>query len=284
MVVHAVPVPASAPAGAPLVAPVDIAGAEVRLDHSRAVGAAPIWTRMPVFKTVFYTLDISSRFLLNSLIGRGTTACADRLIDGYWRRIMKSGNARLFTTGREHFIPGKPYIVMSNHGSLLDIPALMGAVPGSLRMVLKEELTRIPVWGHALVASGFIPVDRKKREKAIGQLEKAKRMLQSGLTVWISPEGTRGRDAKLAPFKRGGFHIAKDLEVPIIPAFIDGAQEILPPDQFKVRTDGDVVVRFGAPINTTGTDVPELSKTVRRAILDLSGRGDAIDAELGVSS
>ncbi len=239
----------------------------------------PFWTRLPVFKTVFYTLDISTRFLLNLVVGKGTVACADRLIDGYWRRILQSGNADLWVEGREHFVPGQPFIVMSNHGSLLDIPALMGAVPTSLRMVLKQELTWLPVWGQALVASGFIPINRKNRAQAIAQLQKAKVMLSKGVTVWISPEGTRARDKMLAPFKRGGFHLASDLGVPIVPAFIDGAQDILPPDQFRVQTDQTLVVRFGSPIQTEGVELPTLIAQVRAAILALSGRAADIDAE-----
>ena len=251
---------------------------ELLLDRARA-STKPFWTYMPVFKTLFYTLDISARFLLSILVGKGTRERADRLIDGYWRRIAQSGNARVWAQGRRHFTPGQPCIVMSNHGSLLDIPSLMATVPGSLRMVLKEELTRVPVWGQALVASGFIPINRKNREKAIAQLDKAKRMLRSGITVWISPEGTRARDKMLAPFKRGGFHLAIDLGVPIVPAFIDGAQEILPPDQWQILTEGDVVVRFGEAIDPSGMDVNTLIARVRTDILALSGRGELIDSE-----
>jgi len=169
---------------------------------------------------------------------------------------------------------------MSNHASLLDIPVMMGAIPGSMRMVMKEELTRVPVWGRALVASGFVPIDRKNRAKAIGQLEKAKAMLAQGLTLWVSPEGTRARDGKLAPFKKGGFHVALDLGVPIVPAFIDGAFGIIPPDQFVVIPDGEITVRFGKPIETAGLskeDLEHLMDDVREAILTLSGRRDEID-------
>src|SRR5688572_33148613 len=109
---------------------------------------------------------------------------------------------------------------------------MMAAVPGSVRMVMKEELTRVPLWGPALVASGFIPIDRKNRDKAIAQLEKAKHILQQGVNVWISPEGTRSRDGSLHAFKKGGFHVARDLGVPIVPAWIEGAQQISKPDQF----------------------------------------------------
>ena len=230
--------------------------------------------RLPVFRTILYTLDISARFL----VGAGSVELADRLLDTYWRRILRSGNTCLQATGRNHFVHGQPYVVMSNHGSLLDIPALMGAVPGSLRMVTKEELTKVPVWGQALIASGFVPVDRRNRDKAIAQLDKAKTMLSKGVSIWISPEGTRARDGKLAPFKKGGFHVAKDLGIPIIPAWIDGAGDILPPDQFIVRYDGTCTVHFGAPIATTGKELETLMTEVRSSILDLSGRPDEVDA------
>src|SRR6185437_2007700 len=161
--------------------------------------------------------------------------------------------------------------------SLIDIPAMMGAVPGSLRMVMKEALTRVPVWGQALVASGFVPVDRKNRDKAIAQLEKAKQMLSSGVSIWISPEGTRARDGMLAPFKKGGFHVALDLGVPIIPAWIDGADRVLPPDQWKVHYDGTTTVTFGKPIGTIGKSLDVLMGEVRVAILELSGRPAEVD-------
>jgi 1-acyl-sn-glycerol-3-phosphate acyltransferase len=239
--------------------------------------------RVPMWKSMLYTLDISARFLGRSLVGRGSIEAADRLIDGYWRRIFKAGNVSLKVSGRSHFEPGQAYVVMSNHGSLLDIPCMMGAVPGSLRMVTKEELTKVPVWGQALIASGFVPVDRRNREKAIAQLGKAKEMLAKGVSIWISPEGTRARNGLLAPFKKGGFHVAMDLGVPIIPAWIDGAQDVIPPDQFIVRYDGSCHVRFGPPIQTAGRtkeDLEPLMREVREAILQLSGKAEEVDATL----
>src|SRR5262245_61955911 len=119
-------------------------------DRVRPLGDGPRRDSLPIARTVLYTLDISARFLTAAATGRGSIAVADRLLDGYWRRIFQSGNARLIVEGRDRF-DGRPSVVMSNHGSLLDIPALMGAVPGSLRMVLKQELTRVPIWGPALV-------------------------------------------------------------------------------------------------------------------------------------
>jgi 1-acyl-sn-glycerol-3-phosphate acyltransferase len=255
--------------------------AEILLEHVRPMGQGKA-SKMPVYKTMGYTLSISSRFLASWAVGRGSVARADGLIDWYWQRIFESGNAELSATGRENFAPGVSHVVMSNHGSILDIPTLMGAIPGSMRMVMKQELSRVPVWGQALVASGFIAVDRKKRDKAIRQLEKAKRVLNKGVNVWVSPEGTRSRNGLLAPFKKGGFHVAIDLGAPIVPAWIDGADSVVPPDQFLVKPDGKVQVRFGKPIPTAGLSkdrLPELMAETRAAILALSGKADEVDAE-----
>lgn len=237
-------------------------------------------SKMPVYKTIVYTLDISARFLALSMVGKGTRQAADRLIDGYWRRIFQSGHSVLEAVGRAELADVGAAVYMSNHSSLLDIPSLMGAVPGSLRMVTKEELTKLPVWGPALKKSGFIPVDRKNLEKAKSQLEKAKAQLAGGLNVWISPEGTRARvKNRLAKFKKGGFHIAIGLEAPIIPTWIEGAADIIEPDTFTTKHNGHVQVRFGDPIPTAGKtkdDLPALMKEVREAIVALSGRPDPL--------
>src|SRR5262249_9707461 len=212
-------------------------------DHVRPFQPGPRRDALPILKTVYYTLDISVRFLVARATGRGSVAYGDRLLDGYWRRIFQSGNARLIVEGREHF-DGRPSIVVSNHSSLLDIPALMGAVPGSMRMVLKEELTKVPIWGPALVASRFIPGSRGAKDKAVAQLTRAERVLEQGVHVWIAPEGTRSRTGKLLPFKKGAFHLARSLGAPIVPAWIDGTARIVPPDRLDAAYDDTVVVRF----------------------------------------
>lgn len=247
---------------------------EILLAKRPAKGPVRKRSYLPALRTIFYTLDISLRFLARLAIGRGTLKSADALLAGYWKRIFRAGNASLEASGRAHFLRGQSYVVMSNHASILDIPALMGATPGSMRMVMKEELSRVPIWGPALVASGFVPIDRKDRQKAIGQLEKAKQQLTGGVNIWISPEGTRSRNGKLAPFKKGGFHLAMDLGVPIVPTWIEGAQYIIPPDQFIAIFDGTCTVRFGTPIPTAARsreELPALMAEVRAAIVALAG-------------
>ena len=209
-------------------------------------------SKFPIYMSMAYTLNISFRFLASHVVGNGTISRADELLSWWAEKIFRAGNARLTVSGQEQFMAGQPYVVMSNHSSLLDIPALFLAVPRSMRMVLKEELTKIPVWGQALVASGFVPVTRKDPARAIAQLELAKERLSGGVCIWIAPEGTRSRTGELGEFKKGGFYLARQLGMPIMPAWITGTNSIIPPDSFIVNCSGTAHVRFGAPISTAG--------------------------------
>ncbi len=227
-------------------------------------------SRVPVFKAVAYTLMLSVDFLWHDLVGDCTLDDTDDMLGRYARRIFRAANASLRVVGREHLEPGKPYIVMSNHRSLLDIPAIFAAIPGHMRMVLKEELTRVPIWGQALKESGFVPVNRKDTSKAIEQLNVAKEQIARGINVWVSPEGTRSRDGKLAAFKKGGFHLAKQLKVPIVPVWLHGTDAIIPPSQLVVTYNGAAEARLGKPIEVEGLELPDLMAKVREELIALS--------------
>ena len=227
--------------------------------------------KIPAYKAIAYTLDISARFMCSTLLGKQSVEQCDRLMKDWSRRIFRAGDATLKVAGLENVEADKAYVYMSNHKSLLDIPAVFGAIPGSLRMVFKEELRKLPVWGNALVASGFIPVDRKNTKRAIEQMEIAKEQIQKGISVWIAPEGTRSRDGQLQDFKKGGFHLAKQLGVQIVPCWIDGTDTIIPPDDFKAHYGGEATVHFGRPLNTSpDDDIATLMERVRDSMIELS--------------
>lgn len=260
---------------------------ELLFPHQRPVQARPRMSKGPFFQVAACTLEVSLRTWWALARGKAPIQAGDDLLVEWWPRVFRYGNASLHARGRHQLTPGQAYVYMSNHCSLLDIPAMFGAVPGSLRMVTKEELIRVPIWGPAMKKVGFVPVDRKNRVKAIHQLEVAKDLLRQGVSVWISPEGTRARDGKLARFKRGGFHLALDLGAPIVPVWIEGTDGIIAPDQLATRQDGEVEVRFGAPLPTEGLgkdDMGELMLRVRAAILELSGRAAEVDGERAAAS
>ena len=228
---------------------------------------------LPVARTIGYTLQISAQFLTSALLGDGTIQRSDTLLHWWSKKIFQSGNAELVAIGREHLDIHSPYVFMSNHRSLLDIPASIAATPQSVRMVMKQELTRVPIWGRAMVASGFVPVDRRNKEKAIEQLERAKDHLHHGVSVWVFPEGTRSRDGSLGPFKNGGFHVAKQLGFQIVPTWIEGTAAAVPADSFLTHYHQKCSVRYGVPIRSTGKDLETLMEEVRVAIEALRPKG-----------
>jgi len=126
------------------------------------------------------------------------------------------------------------FIIVSNHASMFDIPTVMATFP-HVRIIFKKELGYVPIWGWALWWGYHIIVDRKKGTEAVKSLERAASAVRQGGQVLLFAEGTRTRDGKLQPFKRGAFSIAAKSGVPIVPVTINGSFKILPKGSFDIR-------------------------------------------------
>jgi len=243
----------------------------------------------PFLKTVAATLAGSTDILARNATGTLSPAAGDEIMQRWQRRLFAAGESTIAAVGHERYADAspptsRPYLVMSNHQSLLDIPSIVATWPGRIRMVGKEELARVPVWGPAMRALGIVFVDRDDRARSIQALEAAKAQLSSGTSIWMAPEGTRSRDGALSPLKKGGFHVARALGVPIAPAWIEGTAAIVAPDGFGVHKGGHVVVTYGDPIATEGRSVDELVDTVRAALLALQRQAQSSSSSSSSSS
>jgi 1-acyl-sn-glycerol-3-phosphate acyltransferase len=161
----------------------------------------------------------------------------------------------------------RPYVVVMNHQSMLDIVMAFIAVPVNLRFVAKDVLKYVPFLGWYMWATGMIFVKRRRG----GSLLSAASRLEGGASVLIYPEGTRSADGRIGPFKKGAFALATTAHVPIVPIAIDGSGACLPRDGFRARP-GVIRVRIGCPIPTAGAghqDVAALSDEVRDALIAL---------------
>jgi len=186
-----------------------------------------------------------------------------------WSRIMLRVVGARVTYHDPHDALGRSKCVfIANHCSNVDIWALARVLPLGSRFVAKQELFRVPVLGWAMAASGFISIDRSNRAEAIRSLRQAAEKVRAGPPVILFPEGTRSRDGRLKPFKKGAFHLAMQAGVPLIPVAIKGTFQIMPPGSLRVRP-GPVDVFFEQAVDVTGHE-PErsdrLSQTVRAAI------------------
>jgi 1-acyl-sn-glycerol-3-phosphate acyltransferase len=198
----------------------------------------------------FETVKICVPTILDGWLKRVDARVCDRRLDGWSRGLLRAARVQLATEGRGNIAAGESFVVMSNHQSHFDIPVLLQALGIPLRMVSKRELFRIPIMGSAMRYSGFVEVDRSRRAKAVRSLSAARERLQrDGTSVWIAPEGTRSVDGSLGKFKRGGFHLALDAGLRILPVVIDGTRRVLRAKDTHVHKDQRVQVRILQPID-----------------------------------
>lgn len=222
------------------------------------------------------TLRISAPTVAESLRDAVDRDVCDVRLASWSRKLLDRAGIALEVRGREHAATGEVFLVMSNHQSLYDVPVLFQAFPGTLRMVAKTELFRVPIWGAAMRASGFVEIDRGHRERAKESLRLAReRMRREHISIWIAPEGTRSRDGRLGPFKKGPFHLAVDAGLRVLPATIVGTFYVLQKGGESVARGTPVTVTFHPPIDPKayGEDRDALAADVRRAIA--SGLPDA---------
>jgi len=170
--------------------------------------------------------------------------------------------------GLESLDPGRSYVFMTNHQSAVDVGAIIATLPGDWRFVAKRELTWIPFFGWALALHRHVIVDRRNNARAVASMKRAAERIRSGTSVIIFPEGTRSPTGELRPFKSGGFHLAIQAQVPIVPATISGSRHITPKGSLRILS-GTVKITYGEPIPTAGLGVEDrhaLKERVRGAI------------------
>jgi 1-acyl-sn-glycerol-3-phosphate acyltransferase len=142
----------------------------------------------------------------------------------------------------------EPVVFMSNHESNLDPPALISTIPIPAVYLAKKEVLWMAPIGWAAAMGGTIFVDRSNRERAISSLHRAALEVRGGKSVVIFPEGTRTRTGELLPFKKGGFAMAEEAGVRIVPLATVGGRTMLPPGAVHIRP-GRYVVAFGPPVD-----------------------------------
>ena len=195
-----------------------------------------------------YTLLLGPPLLLYCFI----TKHVDPL---YWAGVkgvmffVNCVGVRVRVKGTER-IPQGTCIFAANHTSSADAPAVVGAIPRRIAILLKRSLFEWPIVGQAFHLAHFIPVDRMNRDSAINSLEKATEALREGQSFLIYPEGTRSPDGRLQEFKKGTAVMAIKAGVPIVPVACSGAHRIMEKRKLKI-TPGDIVVEFLEPIDST---------------------------------
>jgi 1-acyl-sn-glycerol-3-phosphate acyltransferase len=231
------------------------------------------WAILNAFQALYATLVTVLGFPVALLVGLlSGPRLPLRMAAWYWAPLLFLGaGARLRVEGAERVDWSRPQVLVANHASMIDIPALFRAVPVPLRFVLKREIAGVPFVGGYARFMGLAFIDRGNAREAKRKLAEAAEKLRGAATFAAFPEGTRSKDGTVGPFKGGALQLALEAGVPVLPVAIAGAGSVLPPSGFSVRP-GTIVVRFGDPIETAGMapqDRNALAQRARDAVLAL---------------
>jgi len=195
-----------------------------------------------------YSLIAGPPLLLYTLLSRNPNSL-------YWAGVrgvmflVRAVGVRVRIEGRQR-VPAGACLFVANHTSSVDAPAVVGAIPRRVAILLKESLFKWPIAGQAFALAGFIPVNRGDRDSAIASVEKAAESLRHGQSFLIYPEGTRSPDGRLQTFKKGAVVMAIKAAVPIVPVVCSGAHRVMRKRSLRIHP-GEIVVEFLEPIDSS---------------------------------
>jgi 1-acyl-sn-glycerol-3-phosphate acyltransferase len=195
-------------------------------------------------------------------VPQGPESIYSRSVRRWARSVNWAAGVRVRVHG-DRLPAGQGAVYVTNHVSWFDIFALAAEVPWC-SFIAKSELRKIPLFGFAAEVVGIVFLDRDNRKAAFESYEAAAGAVQAGRSIIVCPEGTRGFDYHLRPFKKGPFVFAIASQAPVIPTIVHGAREVMPKGTFRIRS-GVVDLHFLEPIPTAGLDYDarsELTTTV----------------------
>ncbi len=223
---------------------------------------------MTVFTAWFRSL-IAYLFLCVYILAVGPPALLVTRLTGRVQHLFRLGyrgartarrllGIRLTVVGSERIDGSGPAVYVINHRSNVDAVVFEALFPRCprLRVMYKAEMERLPVLGPAMRIAGFVPVDRRDRERAIAAVDLAVDRIRAGDSFLLAPEGTRNMGPGLLPFKKGAFVLAIKAGVPVVPVAIRGGAATMPKGRYYV-TPGTVTVVVGEAIDVTGLTIED---------------------------
>jgi len=230
----------------------------------RTVLSLWIWTAVIILLVVWYPLLVIIRL---------TDRDPVRYRTGRWFRRLGMAMVKVNPFWRVEFSgeypanPRLPYVVVSNHQSLADIP-IISHLPWEMKWVAKRVLFDLPLVGWMMRLAGDLPLDRSDRQSGARMIIAAKRCLEGRCSVMIFPEGTRSLDGRVSRFTDGAFQLAKRAGVPILPLAVDGSLNCLPKHSWMYGKPETIRVKILPPILTSDARTPsELRDVVRSQII-----------------
>jgi 1-acyl-sn-glycerol-3-phosphate acyltransferase len=191
----------------------------------------------------------------------------------YFKILITIMGITLIIRGKENINKTKSYIIMGNHQSLFDVFVIPCSIPFPFVGIEASYHFNFPFWGWLIKKWGNIPIARQDRKQAIKSIQKAEQVLKNGLSIGIMPEGHRTITGKVGPFKKGGFHLAKNTKADILPLGISKSlYDFKNKNSWKLSPQ-KVVVNIGKPLSYhsyKNLSVDQLKERVKEIIVNLA--------------
>jgi 1-acyl-sn-glycerol-3-phosphate acyltransferase len=221
------------------------------------------------YKWLVFIPFVAVNTLLFGIIAVLVSSLVNQRIGSYFGGVLWARLNAFFTPmfvtvkGKEHILPDTSYVVISNHQSSYDIFLIYGWLGLDIKWVMKKELAKVPGLGFGSKKVGHIFIDRSNSKSAMESIHAARQKLVNGTSVVFFPEGTRSRTGRLIPFKRGGFKLALELKLPILPVTLVNTRNILPPDSLNLLP-GRVRMIIHPAIDITDYNESNMSELIQK--------------------
>jgi 1-acyl-sn-glycerol-3-phosphate acyltransferase len=201
-------------------------------------------------------------FLACFIAASGETQFSEKVLRVWSRVWLAVVGARVRFHQHPAIDKTKSYVYVSNHTSILDVPAILAVADHPLRFIAKKELQRVPVFGWAARRMGHVFIDRRdSRGAALAIKKRISRGLQ-GVGLFFFAEGTRSTTEEMLPFKKGAAIAAIETGIDCVPIAVVGAREVLKPKGFSLFRPGPIAVVFGEPVKVLGHTIDERDELV----------------------
>ncbi|WP_251514975.1 lysophospholipid acyltransferase family protein [Robertmurraya korlensis] len=191
-------------------------------------------------------------------------------IPNKWSKtIMKLTGSKVKVEGIEN-LPEGAVVMISNHEGDFDIPTLLASIEKPFGFISKVEVKKVPILSTWMEIMNCVFIDRSDRRKSVQSIREAVKLLNEGHSIAIFPEGTRSKGGPVGEFKSGGFRLAKDAKVPIVPISISGTSDVFEKNGRLVKP-ASIQVRILPSVPSTifdQKDMKEVSDYVREIIVN----------------
>ena len=225
-----------------------------------------------ILLSALYIANTCGQSILMQMRQKTTRRWVDITVQKWAKRVLKLVDVKCLVVNPNKIEPkpGQATIIMCNHSSLYDIPLSFSAFPKhSIRMLAKKEFAKIHIMGQGMVAAEFPFIDRHNRNQAMLDLDAIQRLLESGIVMWIAPEGTRSKNGKLGKFKKGAFITAIKANAMIIPIGIRGANAILPARTLQFNLGQTAEIHIGQPVDASKYSLDDKDALIEKVFTEM---------------